>query len=163
MDNILELEQYPDWYFSAYDFDWFLCDPIGQVACMVSIGLRVPTSIRTAVPKDYQKLQNYINSLPVLSNELILSDFIQKDITNKKNHSTPDLFISVFSYFSVRGIYAFNPRINSMNSKIFDLIATPQKSLNINALPIEFARIISNTRLKTSLTETLIIDINELE
>jgi hypothetical protein len=159
MDNNYDFEKFPDWYFDAYSFDWFLCDPYGQLACLTAASYSVPKSIRTATPKKYQKLQAYINSLPIISEEIILSEFIKKNINNLKVYSNPSLFISVYSYYAVRGIYAFNDAHNTS----YNLIAKPKKSLHISSLPSEFAQIINKTKLKANLSDTLILDVNELE
>jgi len=122
------------------DIDWFFID--GNVISFVaSAGGRLPGAILKS-GDNIQLLSSFFRALPIITDVTINPNLSEIMPSREINEN----YLSDFIFIAKRGLYAFDKtRLNDFNDDRYHLVASPQKALTIQDLPLEISDIIAKT------------------
>lgn len=91
---------------SGIDTDWYFLDNSGQIAVVASGGGLLPESVSSDMGK-LAKMVEYFRSLPVLSNDIIVEEYVLKLIDNY-NEKQKTAYLRDLYFMASRGFYYFD-------------------------------------------------------
>ncbi|NLR62516.1 hypothetical protein HGH93_30775 [Chitinophaga polysaccharea] len=147
---------------SGIDTDWYLLDDNFQIAIVASAGGLLPESVSSDLPR-LERTIKYFRALPVLSNEITLTDDVCKLIAGY-NQQQKDTYLKDVHYMTSRGFYYFDKVVvNAYDDFRYFLKAKPAKPLIIDREDNAIKELLSFPRLKGEFENLIQFMVNGIE
>lgn len=147
--------------FEALDIDWFFIDNELNLYHVASGGGIPPKSIQDNFDT-YYLIQNYFNSLPILSENVIVKDNLELFISFV-NDDAKIKYLSTFIEFAKKGLISFDKSdLTNTEDSIYHLVVSPKVKLDISTIPNEIYEKIKKTVFNKNGNSLTNVNISEI-